>query len=187
MSRIYNIRDITHGDDYAAMRQVLTRRYEKLRKNPQTLPDLILIDGGKGQLQAGLEVLESLGIFELMPRLRVFGVAKGPQRKAGYESILNEENLEMDIPLDAPALLLIQQIRDEAHRFAITGHRKARAKARTTSRLEQIPGIGAKRRKMLLQEFGGLQGVKAAGIEELMQIKGINRETAQVIYDTFHR
>lgn len=184
--RLYNIRDIQAGDDYAAMRQVLTRRYDKLREQPQLLPDLILIDGGKGQLHSALDVLEMLEIFEIKPQLRILGVAKGPERKAGYESIINEDYSAMDIPMDAPALLLIQQIRDEAHRFAITGHRKARAKARNTSRLEEIPGIGAKRRKLLLQEFGGLQGVKSAGIQELMQIKGINRETAQVIYDNLH-
>jgi excinuclease ABC subunit C len=185
--RLYNIRDIKEGDDYAAMRQVLGRRYDKLRQHPESLPDLILIDGGKGQLHSALEVLEMLELFEIKPGLRVLGVAKGPERRAGYESIIDENDSELDIPLDAPALLLIQQIRDEAHRFAITGHRKARAKARTTSSLEDIPGIGAKRRKLLLQKFGGLQGVKSAGVEELMQIKGINRETATAIYDTFHR
>ncbi len=184
--RIYNIRDITEGDDYAAMRQVLTRRYDKLKHQPEHMPDVIFIDGGKGQLHSALEILEMLEVFEAKPGLRVIGIAKGPERRAGYESILDENYNELRIPMDAPALLLIQQIRDEAHRFAITGHRKARAKARRTSRLEEIPGIGAKRRQMLLQKFGGLQGVKSAGIEELMQIKGINRETAQVIYDTFH-
>jgi len=184
--RIYNIRDIQQGDDYAAMRQVLTRRYDKLKQQAELMPDLILIDGGKGQLHSALDVMELLDIYTIKPNLRVLGVAKGAERKAGYESIIDEDYNEMDIPMDAPALLLIQQIRDEAHRFAITGHRKARAKARTTSRLEEIPGIGARRRQMLLQEFGGIQGVKSAGIEELMQIKGINRETAQVIYDTFH-
>lgn len=184
--RIYNIRDITAGDDYAAMRQVLTRRYDKLRHQPQSMPDVIFIDGGKGQLRCALDVLEMLDVFESKPSLRVIGIAKGAERRAGYESILDENYNELKIAMDAPALLLIQQIRDEAHRFAITGHRKARGKARNTSRLEEIPGIGAKRRQMLLQKFGGLQGVKSAGIEELMQIKGINRETAQVIYDTFH-
>jgi len=184
--RLYNIRDIKQGDDYAAMRQVLTRRYDKLKQQPDHMPDLILIDGGKGQLHSALDVMELLDIYSIKPELRILGVAKGPDRKAGYESILDEEYNELEIAMDAPALLLIQQIRDEAHRFAITGHRKARAKARTTSRLEDIPGIGAKRRQLLLQKFGGIQGVKAAGIEELIQIKGINRETAQVIYDTFH-
>ncbi len=184
--RLYNIRDIQQGDDYAAMRQVLTRRYDKLRQQPELLPDLVLIDGGKGQLHAALDILAMLEIFDLKPDMRVLGVAKGPERKAGYESIIDEDYNELDIPLAAPALLLIQQIRDEAHRFAITGHRKARAKARAKSPLEQIPGVGAKRRKLLLQTFGGLQGVQKAGVQELMQVKGINRETAQVIYDTLH-
>ena len=185
--RLYNVRDITEGDDYAAMRQVLGRRYDKLRENPNAMPDLILIDGGKGQLHGALEVLDMLEVFDVKPGLRVLGVAKGPERRAGYESIIDENDNDLAIPMDAPALLLIQQIRDEAHRFAITGHRKARGRARTASTLEEIPGIGAKRRKLLLQKFGGLQGVRSAGIEELMQIKGINRETARAIYDTFHR
>ncbi len=184
--RLYNIRDIQHGDDYAAMRQVLTRRYDKLREFPQNLPDIIFIDGGKGQLHSALDVLQGLDIFALKPTLRVIGIAKGAERRDGYESILDENYQDLNIPLASPARLLIQQIRDESHRFAITGHRKARAKARTTSRLEDIPGIGAKRRQLLLQKFGGLQGVKSAGIEELSQIKGINRETAQHIYDSFH-
>ncbi|MCP4076596.1 MAG: excinuclease ABC subunit UvrC [Gammaproteobacteria bacterium] len=184
--RLYNIRDIQEGDDYAAMRQVLTRRYDKLKQQPELLPDIIFIDGGKGQLHSALDVLEALDIFDIKPTLRVIGIAKGASRRAGYESILDENYNDLDIAMDSPALLLIQQIRDEAHRFAITGHRKARAKARKTSRLEDIPGIGAKRRQLLLQKFGGLQGVKLAGIQELIQIKGINRETAQVIYDSFH-
>ena len=184
--RIYNIRDIQQGDDYAAMRQVLTRRYDKLKQQPELLPDIIFIDGGKGQLHSALDVLEALDIFEIKSTLRVIGIAKGASRRSGYESILDENYNNLNIAMDSPSLLLIQQIRDEAHRFAITGHRKARAKTRKTSRLEDIPGIGAKRRQLLLQKFGGLQGVKSAGIQELIQIKGINRETAQVIYDSFH-
>jgi excinuclease ABC subunit C len=184
--RRYNIKDIQAGDDYAAMRQVLDRRYSKRRNSPEQLPDLILIDGGKGQLGIALEVLESLNIPTVKENLRVFGVAKGVERRAGYEDILDEEMSALNFPLDSPGLLLIQQIRDEAHRFAITGHRQARAKARRKSRLEEIPGIGAKKRQMLLNTFGGLQGVQAAGVEELMQIRGINRETAQAIYDSFH-
>lgn len=184
--RRYNIEGIQAGDDYAAMRQVLERRYSKRRDLPEQLPDLILIDGGKGQLGIALEVLESLNIMTSKPALRIFGVAKGAQRKAGYEEIIDEEMTPLNIPMNSPALLLIQQIRDEAHRFAITGHRQARAKARRKSRLEEIPGIGAKKRALLLNAFGGLQGVQAAGIEELMQTRGINRETAQAIYDTFH-
>ena len=184
--RRYNIKDIQAGDDYAAMRQVLDRRYSKRRDAPEQLPDLILIDGGKGQLGVALEVLESLNIPTVKNCLRVFGVAKGVERRAGHEAILDEEMSELVIPPGSPGLLLVQQIRDEAHRFAITGHRRARARARRKSRLEEIPGIGSRKRQLLLNTFGGLQGVKAAGVEELMQIKGINRETAQAIYDSLH-
>jgi excinuclease ABC subunit C len=185
--RRYNINDIQPGDDYAAMRQVLDRRYSKRQNSPEQLPDLILIDGGKGQLGVAMDVLESLNILNVKENLRVFGIAKGVERRAGYEEIIDEEMTALNFPMDSPALLLIQQIRDEAHRFAITGHRQARAKTRRKSRLEEIPGIGIKKRQLLLNTFGGLQGVQAAGVEELMQIKGINRETAQAIYDTFHR
>jgi excinuclease ABC subunit C len=184
--RNYNIKDIQGGDDYAAMKQVLDRRYAKRQHSADLLPDLVFIDGGKGQLHTALDVFESLNLFDIKPGLRVLGISKGPERKAGYEEIIDENYTVLPVKMASPALLLIQQIRDEAHRFAITGHRKARAKKRNTSRLEQIPGIGAKKRQLLLNKFGGLQGVRAAGIEELMQIKGINRETAQVIYDTFH-
>jgi excinuclease ABC subunit C len=184
--RRYNINDIQPGDDYAAMRQVLDRRYSKRQNSPEQLPDLILIDGGKGQLGVAMDVLESLNILNVKENLRVFGIAKGVERRAGYEEIIDEEMTALNFPMDSPALLLIQQIRDEAHRFAITGHRQARAKTRRKSRLEEIPGIGIKKRQLLLNTFGGLQGVQAAGVEELMQIKGINRETAQAIYDTFH-
>ena len=184
--RRYNINDIQPGDDYAAMRQVLDRRYRKRQNSPELLPDLILIDGGKGQLGVALDVLEELNILTVKENLRIFGVAKGVERRAGYEEILDEEMTSLNFPMDSPGLLLIQQIRDEAHRFAITGHRQARAKARRKSRLEEIPGIGVKKRQLLLNTFGGLQGVQAAGVEELMQIRGINRETAQVIYDSLH-
>ena len=184
--RSYNIKDIQGGDDYAAMRQVLERRYSKRQHSAKLLPDLVFIDGGKGQLHSALEVFESLNLFTTKQNLRVLGISKGPKRKSEYEEIIDENYVVLPIKMDSPALLLIQQIRDEAHRFAITGHRRARAKKRNTSRLEQIIGIGAKKRQLLLNKFGGLQGVQGAGIEELMQIKGINRETAQVIYDTFH-
>jgi excinuclease ABC subunit C len=184
--RRYNINDIQPGDDYAAMRQVLDRRYRKRQNLPEQLPDLILIDGGKGQLGIALEVLEELNILTVKENLRIFGVAKGAERRAGYEEIIDEEMSALNFPMDSPALLLIQQIRDEAHRFAITGHRQARAKARRKSRLEEIPGIGVKKRQLLLNTFGGLQGIEAAGVEELMQIRGINRETAQMIYDSLH-
>ena len=184
--RRYNIKDIEPGDDYAAMRQVLDRRYRKRQNTPEQLPDLILIDGGKGQLGIAMDVLEALNIPTIKPELRVFGVAKGAERRAGYEDIIDEEMMALNFPMDSPALLLIQQIRDEAHRFAITGHRQARAKIRRRSKLEEIPGIGVRKRQLLLNTFGGLQGVQGAGVEELMQIKGINRETAQAIYDSFH-
>ncbi|MDH3220012.1 MAG: excinuclease ABC subunit UvrC [Gammaproteobacteria bacterium] len=184
--RRYNITDVQAGDDYAAMRQVLERRYRKRQDSPELLPDLILIDGGKGQLGVALDVLESLNIPTVKETLRVFGIAKGVERRPGHEDILDEEMSALRFPSNSPGLLLIQQIRDEAHRFAITGHRQARAKTRRSSRLEEIPGIGVKKRQLLLNTFGGLQGVQAAGIEELMQIKGINRETAQAIYDRFH-
>ena len=184
--RRYNINDIQAGDDYAAMRQVLTRRYEKRLENPDTLTDLILIDGGKGQVSAAMEALESISLFSVKPEIRVFGISKGPERKEGYEDFYNENGELINVELDSPCRLLIQQIRDEAHRFAITGHRQARAKKRKQSTLEGIPGVGAKRRQLLLQKFGGLQGVKNAGVAELMQLKGINKETAQAIYDNFH-
>jgi excinuclease ABC subunit C len=184
--RNYNIKDIQGGDDYAAMKQVLERRYAKRQHSAELLPDLVFIDGGKGQLHTALDVFESLNLFTTKQNLRVLSVSKGPERKSGYEEIIDENYAILPIKMDSPALLLIQQIRDEAHRFAITGHRRARAKKRKTSRLEAIPGIGVKKRQLLLNKFGGLQGVQAAGVEELMQIKGINRETAQVIYDTFH-
>jgi excinuclease ABC subunit C len=184
--RNYNIKDIQGGDDYAAMEQVLKRRYSKRQHSAELLPDLVFIDGGKGQLRTALDVFDSLNLFSIKQNLRVFGISKGPERKAGYEEIIDQDYNILPIKTDSPALLLIQQIRDEAHRFAITGHRKARAKKRNTSRLEAIPGIGARKRQLLLNKFGGLQGVQAAGIEELIQIKGINRETAQIIYDTFH-
>jgi len=184
--RNYNIKDIQGGDDYAAMKQVLERRFSKRQHSAELLPDLVFIDGGKGQLHTALDVFESLNLFTIKQDIRVLGISKGPARKAGYEEIIDQNYDILPIKMDSPALLLIQQIRDEAHRFAITGHRKARAKRRNTSRLEAIPGIGSKKRQLLLNKFGGLQGVQAAGIEELIQIKGINRETAQVIYDTFH-
>ncbi len=184
--RRYNISGITPGDDYAAMAQVLTRRYEKRLDTPELIPDVILIDGGKGQISKSLEALNALSIFNIKPSLRVIGVSKGPKRKEGYEDIIDEEGHIILVPLESPSRLLIQQIRDEAHRFAITGHRQARQKARRQSKLEGIPGVGAKRRQLLLKKFGGLQGVINAGVEELMQLKGINKETAQSIYDNFH-
>ena len=181
--RRYNVTGITPGDDYAAMKDALHRRYGKLAAGEGKLPDLLLIDGGKGQLHMAVDVLTELGLGHL-PML---GVAKGVERKPGLEQLFFPDEAEpLRLPADHPALHLIQQVRDEAHRFAITGHRAKRAKARTQSSLEEIAGIGAKRRQKLLQAFGGLRGVVAAGIEELAQVEGISRDLAERIYRELH-
>ena len=181
--RRFNIRDIQPGDDYGAMEQALTRRYTRLKKGEGTLPDLLLIDGGKGQLAAAAKALEELQVTDI----RIVGVAKGPGRKPGLETLYTGDNREpLVLPADSSALHLVQQVRDEAHRFAITGHRQRRAKSRNTSALEQIPGVGPKRRQQLLRQLGGLKEVARAGVEDLARIKGINRTLAQQIYDVFH-
>lgn len=177
--RRYNITGITPGDDYAAMRDVLQRRYAKIAMEEGKLPDLILIDGGKGQINVANEVMIELGLNDIP----LVGVAKGETRKPGLEQLIlpwQEEILHL--PDDHPALHLIQQIRDEAHRFAIQGHRAKRAKTRKTSSLEQIAGVGSRRRQNLLTRFGGLKGVKNASIEELQQTDGISRALAEKIY-----
>ncbi len=183
--RRFNIQNITPGDDYAAMQQALTRRYRQkncLPKELAPLPDLLLIDGGTGQVKIAQSVLAELQLT----RIRIIGIAKGPGRKPGLETlILAEEDTPLRLPKDSPALHLIQQIRDEAHRFAITAHRRRRAKARRTSLLEEIDGIGPQRRQRLLNHFGGLQGVSRAGIEDLAAVPGIHRQLAQYIYDFF--
>ena len=168
------------------MKQVLERRYSKRLHSPELLPDLVFIDGGKGQLHTALDVFESLDIFAIKQDLRVFGISKGAARKAGYEEIIDEDYSVLPIKMDSPALLLIQQIRDEANRFAITGHRQRRAKARRTSPLERIPGLGPKKRRELLRQFGGLQGVVAAGIDDLTKVHGISRTLAETIYNELH-
>ncbi|NOY61562.1 MAG: excinuclease ABC subunit UvrC [Gammaproteobacteria bacterium] len=181
--RRFNIKGITPGDDYAAMNQALTRRYTRAKKGECKLPDMLLIDGGKGQLREAEEVLEELQITGVT----LIGVAKGPQRKAGHESLfLSGSQDPVILPGDSAASHLIQQIRDEAHRFALTGHRQRRAKSRTSSPLEIIPGMGPKRRRQLLQQFGGLQGVSRAGIEELANVPGISKQLARRVYDAFH-
>lgn len=182
--RRFNIDDITPGDDYAAMNQALQRRYTRLKKGEGKLPDILLIDGGKGQVKQAVAVLEELQITGVT----IIGVAKGPERRPGEEWLFNPEQGGKVLRLQAssPALHLIQHLRDEAHRFAITGHRQRRQRAQNTSTLEQIPGIGAGRRHLLLKQFGGIQGVSRAGVEDLASVKGINRELAQRIYDTFH-
>lgn len=184
--RRYNISGILPGDDYAAMRDALTRRYRKMQEASAEdgikRPDLILIDGGLGQLNIAREVMAELGISDI----ELIGVAKGPERKPGLEELVFTDKRVQHLPSDSPALHLIQSIRDEAHRFAITGHRARRGKARTHSSLEDISGVGPSRRKSLLERFGGLQGVKGASVETLAQVPGISRELAQRIYDALH-
>lgn len=181
--RRYNVKGITPGDDYAAMRDVLYRRYQKVAKGESQLPDLILIDGGKGQISAAQEILIELGINDA----KLMGVAKGEARKPGLEQLIFPAmKKSLKLPGTHAALHLIQQIRDEAHRFAIQGHRNRRGKARTTSRLEEISGIGAKRRQHLLARFGGLKGVLTASVEELHQTEGISHAMAKKIYRELH-
>ena len=178
--RRYNITGITPGDDYAAMRQALTRRYEKVAAGEGARPDLILIDGGKGQLGVAHEVLTELGLTEI----GLVGVAKGESRKPGLEELVFPDGrAPVHLPPDAPALHLIQEVRDEAHRFAVAGHRARRAKTRNTSRLEDIAGVGPTRRRKLLAAFGGIDGVRHATIEDLCRVDGINRQLAEQIYN----
>ena len=181
--RRFNIRDITPGDDYAAMRQVLTRRYEKVTAEGGRVPDLVLIDGGKGQVGIARNVLADLGLHQVA----LVGVAKGPERKPGMEELIIElEARTLQLAPSHPGLHLIQQIRDEAHRFAIVGHRARRGRARTTSMLNEIPGIGAKRRQALIEHFGGLRGVQAAAVDDIAKVEGISRPLAERIYRHLH-
>jgi excinuclease ABC subunit C len=181
--RRFNIEGIEPGDDYGAMAQVLTRRYARVKKGEVPMPDVLFIDGGPGQLKQALTVLEELQLAGL----RVVGVAKGLDRKPGRESLyLPERSEPLRLPPSSPALHLIQQLRDEAHRFAITGHRARRQKARTRSPLEDIAGLGPKKRRELLRQFGGLQALTRAGIDDLERVKGISRQLAEAIYERFH-
>lgn len=181
--RRYNITGITPGDDYAAMRDVLTRRYKKVAAGEGKRPDLVFIDGGKGQLGVAIEVMAEVGLDDIL----LVGIAKGEDRKPGLETMIFSDTGEMiNLAKDNKGLHLLQQIRDEAHRFAITGHRAKRAKARLHSSLEDIEGIGAKRRKALLTRFGGLEGVKNASIDELANVDGISQSLAEKIYGELH-
>ncbi len=181
--RRFNIAGITPGDDYAAMHQALSRRFRKVAEGEGVRPDILLIDGGSGQVAQALEVLRDLGLTDI----QVVGVAKGPGRRAGEETlVLADSGRELHPGSSSPALHLVAAVRDESHRFAISGHRRRREKAREHSVLEDVPGIGARRRSALLRTFGGIQGVEAAGVEELMQVNGIHRELAERIYASLH-
>jgi excinuclease ABC subunit C len=183
--RRFNIDDITAGDDYAAMEQVLTRRFERLTKGEGKLPDILLIDGGKGQLTQAAKVLERFKLDSLL----LLGIAKGISRRAGQETLFlrkEERFLEVAIETESPALHLLQQVRDEAHRFAITAHRQRRANARKRSTLEDVPGLGPKRRRELLKHFGGQQGLKRASESELAKVSGISEKLAGLIYEHYH-
>ena len=180
--RRYNITGSKAGDDYGAMRTAIERRYSRLQREDAMLPDLLLIDGGRGQLKQAEEVLADLQVSGIV----TVGVAKGPARRPGLEQLFLPRGAAPIVPPpDSPALHLIQRVRDEAHRFAVAGHRLRRNRSRRTSVLEQIPGIGTRRRRRLLSEFGGLQGVSRAGVEDLMQVRGISRDLALAIYEAF--
>ncbi|MFJ5179900.1 excinuclease ABC subunit UvrC [Pseudomonas fulva] len=181
--RRFNIEGVTAGDDYAAMHQALTRRYGRIRDGEGKLPDVLLVDGGKGQLNMARDVMQELGFSELT----LLGVAKGVTRKAGFETLyLNDVHNEFTLKGDSPALHLIQQIRDEAHRFAITGHRARRGKARRVSSLEDVAGVGPKRRRDLLKHFGGLQELNRASVDEIAKAPGISKKLAESIYASLH-
>jgi excinuclease ABC subunit C len=181
--RRFNISGIAPGDDYAAMHQALTRRYKRVRDGEIVKPDVLLIDGGKGQLAEAAAVLEELGVTGIT----LIGVAKGADRRAGQEQLfLLGQDTPTILPPDSRALHLIQRVRDEAHRFAIAGHRRKRAKRHSQSILETIPGLGPVKRRELLKQFGGLQGVLRAGIDDFVQIRGLGRDLAEVIYEHLH-
>jgi excinuclease ABC subunit C len=181
--RRFNVADVAPGDDYGAMAQVLSRRYARVRQGEVPLPDVLFIDGGPGQLARAIGVMQELEISGA----RLVAVAKGQDRKPGRESLyLPDRTDPLRLPPSSPALHLIQQLRDEAHRFAITGHRARRQKARTRSPLEDIPGLGPKKRRELLKQFGGLQALTRAGIDDLRRVKGISRQLAETIYERFH-
>lgn len=181
--RKFNIEGIEPGDDYAAIRQAVSRRFARVKTGEVQAPDLLLIDGGKGQLGAALDALAELEYAQV----RVVAVAKGPTRRPGMEElILPELELPLRLPPDSPALHLIQRVRDEAHRFAITGHRGRRDKERLSSTLETIEGLGPARRRALLRAFGGLPQLRRASVDELTRVAGVSRTLAERVYAHFH-
>jgi excinuclease ABC subunit C len=178
--RRFNLRDITAGDDFAGIEQGVERRFARVLKGEAPMPDLLMIDGGPGQVTAATTALARLGISELA----VVGVAKGADRRVGQERLFFPgQDTPLILPDDSPALRLIQRVRDEAHRFAITGHRQSRDRSRRESWLEEIPGLGPKKRRELLRAFGGLQGIRRASIEDLSKVHGISRQLAEEIYE----
>lgn len=181
--RRFNVTPDVGGDDYASMAEAIRRRFVRVAKGEIATADVVLIDGGKGQLAEALTVMDELGLAGM----QLVAIAKGPSRKPGMEQLfLAGQSRATILPPDSPALHLIQQIRDEAHRFAITGHRGRRARARSTSSLEEISGLGPKKRRELLRQFGGLQGIRAAGIDDLVKVHGISRTLAEKIYNDLH-
>ncbi|MBM4201781.1 MAG: excinuclease ABC subunit C, partial [Gammaproteobacteria bacterium] len=181
--RRFNIDGIQPGDDYAALAQAVERRYQRIKRGEVEAPDVLFIDGGRGQVSAVRNTLDDLG----MGKITVLGVAKGPDRRAGMEVLFRpDREAGIELPAHAPARLLIQHIRDEAHRFAITGHRQRRRTSKMSSVLETIEGLGPKRRQTLLQHFGGLREIGRAGVDALCGVQGINRQLAQRIYETLN-
>jgi excinuclease ABC subunit C len=181
--RRFNSEGLTPGDDYGALRQAITRRYARIKKGEAPMPDVLFIDGGENQLAVATQVMEELQIDDVM----LVGVAKGADRRPGQERLfLAGADAPTILPADSSALHLVQRIRDEAHRFAITGHRQRRAKARQQSVLETINGLGPYKRRELLRQFGGMQGLKRAGIGDIEQVKGIGRSLAELIFASLH-
>jgi excinuclease ABC subunit C len=178
--RRFNLGGLTPGDDYAGLHQAVTRHFARLQKGEGPMPELLLIDGGEGQLRAASDALDALGVDGPL----VIGVAKGADRRVGQERLFLAGRVgPLILAADSPALRLIQRVRDEAHRFAIAGHRKTRARTRLESLLEEIPGLGPARRRELLKAFGGLQGVRQAAVEDLAKVRGIGRPLAELIFE----